>query len=310
MSRGSTPVGLRVDVDTLRGTRLGVPELCRILARHGVRATFFFSVGPDNMGRHLWRLLRPAFLLKMLRSRAASLYGWDILLRGTLWPGPVIGRRLGPVLQKCAAAGHEVGLHAWDHHQWQSRVEGMGTQRIEAVLRRAVALMTDVGAPPTCAAAPAWRCTDDVLEIKAARFPELAFGSDCRGSGVFLPKAGDRVLDQPQIPVNLPTYDEVVGHSGVTPSTFNDYLLDQIDAGDYNVLTIHAEVEGIVASSMFDEFLERARDKGLRMDALSELVPEDRSQLPTAPLVRQEVSGREGWLAVRGDGSENGAAAS
>ncbi len=290
-------IGLRVDVDTLRGTRRGVPELTRVLAAHDVTASFFFSVGPDNMGRHLWRLVKPRFLVKMLRSRAASLYGWSVLLRGTLWPGPRIGRRLGPMLRACADAGHEIGLHAWDHHRWQARVERLGAEAVQAVVERGVAEMERIGVPPTCSAAPAWRATDAVLEAKEA-VGRFRYGSDCRGEGVFLPRVRGRVLTTPQVPVNLPTYDEVVGLKVAAPE-WNAWLLDRIRPGAYNVLTVHAEVEGIACAGQFDGFLHTCRDRGWRLGPLSRFLPSDLASLPTSPVIRAEVPGREGWVSAR-----------
>lgn len=290
-------IGLRIDVDTFNGTKFGVPGLCKLLADHSIKATFFFSVGPDNMGRHLWRLVRPAFLAKILRTRATSLYGWDILLKGTFWPGPAIGQKLGSVIRAAADAGHEVGLHAWDHHAWQMKIDRMDAGKIRTHLRRgadALALIT--GRQPACSAAPGWKCNDTVLTVKE-EFP-FTYNSDCRGQSMFRPIVSGKDLRQPQVPVTLPTYDEVAGRNGINDGNYNDYMLSLLKPDMLNVLTIHAEAEGRSCRAMFNQFLKRAKAKGAEFTTLGSLLT-DSPRIGTSAVTARELPGREGWLAVQ-----------
>jgi undecaprenyl phosphate-alpha-L-ara4FN deformylase len=288
-------IGLRVDVDTYRGTRLGVPALSRLLAERGVRATFFFSVGPDNMGRHLWRLARPSFLGKMVRSNAPGLYGWDILLRGTVWPGPRIGERLADSIRGARDDGHEMGFHAWDHHAWQTHVASWSRERIRLEMSRGVeALTTILGAPPICAAAPAWRADARVLDVER-RFP-FAFNSDCRGRSIFVPRAVGARRMQPQVPVTLPTFDEMVGRNGITPAAFYRQLFGRMHPRDLNVLAIHAEVEGIGQRPEFERYLDRAAREGWSFVPLGALAA-DAGAAPHASIERGAIPGRQGWVA-------------
>jgi undecaprenyl phosphate-alpha-L-ara4FN deformylase len=284
-------------VDTLRGTRRGVPSLCHLLREHDIRATFFFTVGPDNMGRHLWRMFKPAFLWKMLRTRAASLYGWDILLRGTLWPGPVIAGKVPQVIRDAANAGHEIGLHAWDHHAWQAHVEDWSPQQLQTELQRGYDALTEViGRPPTCAASPGWRCTNAVLAEKE-RLP-FTYNSDCRGANIFMPVVDGQVLRQPQVPITLPTYDELLGTHGITDQNYNDRILSLLAEDRLNVLTIHAEVEGISHRDLFGDFVARALKGGIEFVPLGELLPVGASW-PEDTIELRKIPGREGVLACQ-----------
>jgi len=288
-------VGLRIDVDTYRGTRFGVPALCRILARHDIRGTFYFSVGPDNMGRHLWRLLRPTFLWKMLRTRAGSLYGWDIILRGTFWPGPVIGKSLATPIRDTAAAGHEIGLHAWDHHKWQAKIDAMTSAQLHQQIEKGVQLLTNIlGKAPVTSAVPGWRCTEETL-VEKEKFA-FTYNSDCRGDHLFIPTVNGNRLKQAQVPVTMPTYDEVVGKNGITHDNYNDYMLKQLRPDKLNILTIHAEAEGNICQDIFDDFLTRAKDKGAQFVPLGEIVAHA-ATIPEGQIIQKEMPGREGWVA-------------
>jgi len=288
-------LGLRVDVDTYRGTKLGVPALCDILYQHDLRATFFFSVGPDNMGRHLWRLLRPAFLIKMLRTKAASLYGFDILLRGTFWPGPVIGEKCANEIRDAAEEGHEIGLHAWDHHAWQRNVERWDAATLFEQIRRGFERLTSItGEAPTCSAVAGWRCTEQAL-VEKAKFP-FTYNSDCRGRSIFTPTVGDQRIAQPQIPVTLPTYDELIGTQGIDQHNYNDALLALLEPSGLNVLTIHAEVEGIVCQELFRDFLKKCATRNIEIVNLGSML-EGRTEFPDGTLKLEPMQGREGWVA-------------
>ena len=286
-------VGLRIDVDTFRGTRDGVPRLLELLKKYNVKATFFFSVGPDNMGRHLWRLLKPQFLLKMLRSKAASLYGWDILLAGAAWPGKNIGKHLAHIIRDTDAAQHEIGLHAWDHHAWQAKVgDWSEAEQVKQIKLGMEALEKILGRPVDCSAAAGWRADEQVL--KAKHQFAFRYNSDCRGTFIFRPKIANTDLGAPQIPVTLPTFDEVIGKN-VTIDTYNQHILSSLKNHSLNVYTIHAEVEGIVMAQMFESLLQQAKAQGIRFCSLGDLLSVE-SDLPVGSIARGFLDGREGWL--------------
>ena len=291
-------IALRIDVDTYRGTGRGVPRLGEIFADNNIRGTFYFSVGPDNMGRHLWRLLKPAFLWKMLRTNAAGLYGPEIVLMGTAWPGLRIGRHHEKAIRDIISCGNEPGFHAWDHHYAQAHLTDMTVKKMRKEFEQGTGELERIlGTAPQSSAAPGWRANDRLLAVKK----DFAFiyNSDCRGYYPFYPVVNGEKISQMQIPVTLPTYDEALGCDGVTDANYNDYQLSLLKDDQLNVLTIHAEAEGGRCAAMFDRYVKEAHKRGFRFITLGEVASELANSAPAGKMQLQSFPGREGELAVQ-----------
>ncbi len=298
---------LKVDVDTLRGTLEGVPRLLDLLARHALRATFLFSLGPDHTGRALKRALRPGFFAKVQRTSVVEHYGIRTLLYGTLLPGPDIGLRGADVMRRVAAAGHEVGIHTWDHTLWQDNVRTRSARWTWHQMSQAHdRFVSTFGVPPATHGAAGWQMNDDALRQletwKLAYASDGRVADDERDRGAFRPVVGGRTLEYVQIPTTLPTLDELIGIDGHDALAAADVLLAETATRDCDeVFTLHAELEGMKLIDAFERLIVGWKSQGFALGTLEEAY----SRLDPAALPRRQwrwgsIAGRSGELMLSG----------
>ncbi|MDD7649762.1 polysaccharide deacetylase family protein [Cloacibacillus porcorum] len=288
-------LAIKVDVDTLRGYLEGVPRMLALFKRQGIRASIFFSFGPDNSGKAIRRIFRPGFISKMMRTKAPSTYGLKTLMYGTLLPAPLIVPTDPAIVRRALEGGHEVGIHAWDHVYVQDCLERISKEEYLSFYRKAEALYKDIcGRKPTEIAAPGWQLSHAVLE--AEQELGLAYASDVRGYSPFMPVFEGVEYGVPQIPTTLPTMDEIYGLPGINDVTIPKAWLDGMDK-EWNVLTVHAEMEGISKLTVFENFLNMAKALGTEFHTLGEYARE--ASLPRGEIVMGTLTGRAGTLAIQ-----------
>lgn len=300
---GERRLALKVDVDTLHGTLEGVPRLVEVLAARRLRATFLFSVGPDRTGVALRRIFRPGFLAKVGRTSVTSHYGLRTLLYGTLLPAPDIGRRAVAPMRAARDAGHEVGVHCWDHVEWQDRVTQRAAFWAGEQMRLAHARFAEVfGTTPRVHGAAGWQMSDAAYRLEA----ELGFthASDGRGREPFVPVVDGVEVAVPQMPGTLPTLDELIGTDGLDEHNVHAHLaaLTAAARGRDQVFTLHAELEGGKLRDAFERMLDAWLAQGWSIGALDAMAAGlDVSRLPRCRVATGSVPGRSGTLAVQGE---------
>jgi peptidoglycan/xylan/chitin deacetylase (PgdA/CDA1 family) len=294
-------LALKVDVDTWRGTREGVPRLLEILDRAQARATFLFSLGPDNTGRAIKRVFRKGFLTKVSRTSVVKHYGLRTLLYGTLLPGPDIGRREAELMRSVKNAGHEVGIHCWDHIRWQDHVADMGADWTAVEMKKAAARFEEIfGAPAKTHGAAGWQMNPAAIALE--RTLGFDYASDARGVSPFQPiDAHGKDVGVPQLPTTLPTLDELIGLDGTTEENVDERVLSLTSRAEgHQVYTLHAELEGLRIGAAFERLLAGWRQQGYVLGSCRDLFEHiDPAALPRHQVLMQEIPGRSGRVACQ-----------
>ncbi|MBI1891768.1 MAG: polysaccharide deacetylase family protein [Burkholderiales bacterium] len=306
---------LKIDVDTYRGTREGVPNLVRLLQTYDARATFLFSLGSDHTGWAMRRAFRPGFFSKVSRTSVVEHYGFKTLMYGVLLPAPDIGRECANDMRAVRDAGFECGIHTWDHVVWQDNVRHRDAAWTAKQMQKAFDRFTDIfGAVPQTHGAAGW-------QMNAHAFRQLdAFGMAYASDGRALliedgtlanPNAGpyrltvdDTALSCIQMPTTLPTLDELLGRSinGVilTPANIADFILNLTATPRDHVFTLHAELEGQKLAPIFEALLKGWRAQGYQCVEMADYYQFVKDQpLAEFPLTWGELPGRSGDLILQ-----------
>jgi len=294
-------IALKVDVDTYRGTREGVPALLELFEHFQLRASFLFSLGPDHTGWALRRIFRPGFFSKVKRTSVVSHYGVKTLLYGVLLPAPDIARHAGHVMQRTAGLGHETGIHCHDHVYWQDNVATKDMAWTRREMDKAMqAFVTTLGRQPDTIGAAGWQINPHAIALEQ----EMGFryASDCRGDAAFVPVFEGVPSRCVQIPTTLPTLDELIGSDGVTEDNVDDALMAAMRTDvPYHVYTLHAELEGMKLLPVLTRLIRRWIDEGHILVTLGDIYNAcDVETLPRKTIEWQPLAGRSGVLATEG----------
>lgn len=294
-------LALKIDVDTWRGTREGVPPLVELLTRLQANATFLFSLGPDHTGRAIKRVFRKGFLKKVSRTSVVEHYGIRTLLYGTLLPGPDIGKREAALMRSVRDAGFEVGIHTWDHIRWQDHVAQQGPEWTRREMDKAAKRFTQIfGEPPKTHGAAGWQMNWEAYRHQQTL--KLDYASDGRGTHPFIPVHNAEIIPVPQLPSTLPTLDELIGVDGLTTDNVHEHLLRLTTSTTQDhVYTLHAELEGMKLLPVFERLLTGWQAQGYELVSTRQLFESlDVESLPHHEVCMGEIAGRSGQLALQG----------
>ncbi|CAM3712569.1 polysaccharide deacetylase family protein [Polynucleobacter antarcticus] len=300
-------IALKVDVDTLRGTKEGVPNLARTFERFGLKATFLFSLGPDHTGWALKRVFRPGFLKKVSRTSVVEHYGIKTLLYGVLLPGPDIGKQAAAEMRAIDLAGHETGIHTWDHTAWQDAVRNRDAQWTQIQMQKSWDRFVEIfGHPPATYGAAGWQMNEAAFE--QLDLWGIAYSSDGRAGANLAPyrfALPSGKAKHVQYPTTLPTFDELIGIDDADEFAAVKKILELTQSNPNDqVFTLHAELEGQKLLPAFEQLLAGWLNQGHDLVTMGELhqswaATKQLDKIAVQPVTWGEIPNRSGELILQ-----------
>jgi peptidoglycan/xylan/chitin deacetylase (PgdA/CDA1 family) len=224
-----------------------------------------------------------------------------------LLPGPDIGKKAAFEMRAIDQAGHEVGIHTWDHVAWQDAVRTKDAAWTKAQMQKSWDRFVEIfGHAPATYGAAGW-------QMNEAAFEQLdqwgiKYSSDGRAAANLLPYClalPSGKAKHVQYPTTLPTFDELIGIDGADEFRAVQKLL-QITQSNPNdqVFTLHAELEGQKLLPAFEQLLSGWLNQGHDLVTMGDLhhswdATKQLDKIAVLPISWGEIPNRSGELIIQ-----------
>jgi peptidoglycan/xylan/chitin deacetylase (PgdA/CDA1 family) len=241
------------------------------------------------------------------RTSVVEHYGIKTLLYGVLLPGPDIGKQAATEMRAIDAAGHETGIHTWDHVAWQDAVRNRDAQWTKAQMQKSWDRFVEIfGHPPMTYGAAGWQMNEAAFE--QLDLWSIKYSSDGRAEPNLMPyryELPSGKAKHVQYPTTLPTFDELIGIDDADEFGAVKKLL-QITQSNPNdqVFTLHAELEGQKLLPAFEQLLAGWLNQGHDLVTMGELhqsweATKQLDKIAVQPVTWGEIPNRSGDLILQ-----------
>ena len=149
------------------------------------------------------------------------------------------------------------------------------------------------GKEPRFSASPGW--VADSRSLTTQESYGFRFASDFRGRSPFHPVVDDTVLRTVQLPVTLPTLDELIALG-------EERRLLGLQLKGLDIYCAHAELEGGSRLGLFRDFIRRVQELGFtfcRLTQICEELIEGGRSIPECEIGNGAIPGRAGQVAIQ-----------
>lgn len=245
---------LRVDVESNKGIKTGIPKLLDLLKKYDLKASFYLTMGGES---NLLDLLKYKKNLTSAGERKIKIWSLKEKLRMALLPKDFV-KNNKKVLKRIINEGHELGIHGYKHRVWTRGLEKIDFKK--HIIKAKKKFFDLFGFYPTSWSSPGWNTNKKVIQELEKQ--EIKFISDFEGENV------SKINGLKNVPITIngknkmPIIEYLTG-KGYSDKEIIDYMKNKISKSVVCSFYIHDMYEPIFKLNVLEEVFKLVKQKKL-----------------------------------------------